>query len=97
MEKTRKPENVPYIVFEAEIARQERHVKRLWIALISAIFAIALIVAGFLLYMYQYDFESYEFQQDGKGVNIIGDWNGVDYDGPASEGPSAEEAFGVEG
>lgn len=27
----------------------------------------------------QYDFESYEYQQDGEGLNIIGDRNGVDY------------------
>jgi hypothetical protein len=33
----------------------------------------------------QYDFESYEYQQDGKGVNIIGNMNGVDYDVPTSE------------
>lgn len=25
----------------------------------------------------EYDFESYEYQQDGTGVNIIGDRNGV--------------------
>lgn len=33
----------------------------------------------------EYDFESYEYQQDGEGVNIIGDGNGVDYNGPARE------------
>lgn len=33
----------------------------------------------------EYDFESYttEYTQDGRGLNIIGDGNGVDYNGPA--------------
>ena len=91
MEKNRptKPDNVPFIVFEGEIARQERHIKRLWIALIAAIVAIVLIVGGFLLYLNQYDFESY--QQDGEGVNIVGDGNGVDFNGPASTSAPKEE------
>lgn len=83
MEKNTRPENVPYIVFEGEMARQERHIKRLWIALITAIIAIVLVISAFLLYLNQYDFESY--QQDGEGVNIIGDGNGVDYDGSARQ------------
>lgn len=37
----------------------------------------------------QYDFESYEYQQDGEGVNIIGDRNGVDYYGADRESPEA--------
>lgn len=86
---TNKPETVPYIVFEGEIARQERHIKRLWIALIAAVIAMVLIVGGSLLYLNQYDFASY--QQDGEGVNIVGDGNGVDYNGPASEGTTQEK------
>lgn len=95
MENRNHPESVPYIVFEAEMARQERHVKRLWIALITAIVACVLIVGGFLLYLNQYDFASYA--QDGQGVNIIGDGNGVDYDGPAAESENPQEAVGSEG
>lgn len=34
----------------------------------------------------EYDFESYEYQQDGEGVNIIGDGNGVDYNGTENKG-----------
>lgn len=90
-----KPENVPYIVHEAEIARQERHIKRLWIALIVAIVACVAITGGFLWYLNQYDFTSYE--QDGQGVNIIGDGNGVDYDGPASTSQDQEEPLDGEG
>lgn len=90
-----RPENVPYIVFEGEIARQERHIKRLWIALISAVVAIVLIVGGFLLYLNQYDFASY--QQDGEGVNIVGDGNGVDFDGPARASAPQEEPSDSQG
>lgn len=90
-----KPESVPYIVFEGEMTRHERHIRRLWIALIAAIISIVLIVAGFLLYLNQYDFASY--QQDGSGVNIVGDGNGVDYDGPASESTPQEEPIIGEG
>ena len=97
MEKNRptKPDNVPFIVFEGEIARQERHIKRLWIALIAAIVAIVLIVGGFLLYLNQYDFASY--QQDGEGVNIVGDGNGVDFNGPASTSAPQEEQIDSQG
>lgn len=86
MEK-RNPDSVPYIVFESEMARQERHIKRLWIAVIIAVVSLALVVAGFVWYLNQYDFVSYD--QDGQGVNIIGDENGVDYNVPAIEGESA--------
>ena len=89
-----RPESVPYIVHEAEMARQERHIKRLWIALIVAIVACVAITGGFLWYLNQYDFTSYE--QDGQGVNIIGDGNGVDYDGPASASANQEEPFNGE-
>lgn len=101
MEKNRpnRPESVPYIVFEGEIARQERHIKRLWIALIAAIVAaivaMVLIVGGFLLYLNQYDFASY--QQDGEGVNIVGDGNGVDFDVPARSSETQEEQINSQG
>lgn len=86
MEK-RNPDSVPYIVFESEMARQERHIKRLWIAVIIAVVSLVFVVAGFVWYLNQYDFVSYD--QDGQGVNIIGDENGVDYNVPAIEGESA--------
>jgi hypothetical protein len=93
--KPTKPDTVPYIVFEGEIARQERHIKRLWIALIAAIVAMVLIVGGFLLYLNQYDFASY--QQDGEGVNIVGDGNGVDFDVPARSSETQEEQIDSQG
>lgn len=89
------PESVPYIVFQGEIARQERHIKRLWIALIVAIVACVAITVIFVVYLNQYDFASYE--QDGEGVNIIGNLNGVDYDGPARTTANQEESLIGEG
>lgn len=86
MESKQKPETVPYIVFEGEMARQERHIKRLWIALISAIIAILLVVGGFLWYLNQYEYVSNEtVTVDGaSGVaNYIGKdgniYNGEDH------------------
>lgn len=40
---------------------------------------------SWLHYIEQYDFESYEYTQDGHGVNIIGDSNGVDVNGAEAE------------
>ena len=81
--------DIPYIAYEAELARQERHICRLWSALIVCIIAIAVTVCAFLLYLNQYDFVSYD--QDGQGVNIIGDQNGVDYHGSEIPGEIQEE------
>ena len=90
-----KPDSVPYIVHEAEIARQERHIKRLWIALIVAIVACVAITGGFIWYLNQYDFTSYE--QDGQGVNIIGNSHGGDCNGTTNANPNQEETLDGEG
>ena len=44
-------------------------------------------------YIKEYDFSDYEYSQDGQGVNIIGDRNGVDFYGPEieSEDPDSSE------
>lgn len=80
------PTKIPFIVYEATIARMERHIKRLWIALIIAVVSIVLCNVSWLLYINQYNFEDYEYTQDGTGVNIIGDSNGVDYYGTEADG-----------
>lgn len=91
-----KPPDVPFIAFEHQMARAERHIKRLCILLaITIIFGIAGMfgtVKAFLWYLDQYDFVSY--QQDGEGVNIVGDRNGVDYiNGTEGEGAGEEKPF----
>lgn len=91
-----KPDDVPFIAFEHEMARAERHIKRLSIVLAIAIifgiigtFGTAMV---FLWYLDQYDFVSY--QQDGEGINIVGDRNGVDYiNGAEGESEGQEEPF----
>ena len=71
--------NVPYIVHETTVARQERHIKRLWIALVVAIGMIFLTNAIWLWAWTSYDYSSEEitYTQDGQGTNIIGDSNQV--------------------
>ena len=73
------PESVPYIVHESSMARMERQIKRLWIALIVSIImaVIAPLTVHFGWLHYESQFETYEYTQDGEGTNIIGDGNDV--------------------
>lgn len=70
-------------------ATMERTIRRLWALCIILALLLAGSWAGFLWYLNQYDFAGYEYTQDGQGVNIIGDSNGVDY-GPTIESPKAD-------
>lgn len=78
---------VPYIVFEGSMARSERHIKRLVIALIIAVVMIAVTNIAWLIvwnsYEYVGDTSETTYSQDGEGVNIIGDRNnyGTESDG----------------
>ena len=67
------PIKIPFIVYEATMARTERHIKRLWIALIIAITLIFASNAVWLLFINQYNFESYDLSTEGGGsANYIG-------------------------
>ena len=87
------PESVPYIVHESSMARMERQIKRLWIALIVA---IALLFASSAIFTYawlQYDYSSEEIiveqdAQDGGNANYIG--NDGDIVNGLPEGDSTE-------
>lgn len=80
---------VPYIVYESEQARSERDKKRLTIGIIviSILAIVAVFVTGYTIdkgwrdYFSECEITSYEYSQTGKGVNIVGDSNGVDYNG----------------
>lgn len=61
--------DVPYIVYESSLARAERHIKRLWIALIIAILAVFITNISWLYYESQ--FETISYTQDGEGLNNI--------------------------
>lgn len=67
------PESVPYIVHESSMARMERQIKRLWIALIISI-AMLFTSGAILTWAWvQYDYESYEIAADGdSNANYIG-------------------------
>ena len=86
------PENVPYIVHESTMARMERQIKRLWIAVIVSVFLLFASNAGWLFCWMQYDYSSEEtiYQQDGEGTNIIGDSNEVDNYGAESDSSEAQ-------
>ena len=82
--------NVPYVVHESIVARQERHIKRMWIAIIVA---ISMLFASFALFVwYEAQFETITYEQDGEGINNVnygeqGDLN----NGTESEDQEKEE------
>ena len=79
------PENVPYIVHESSMARMERQIKRLWIALIVSIAMLFTSSAIFAWAWMQYDYESYEITADGdSNANYIGQ-DGNIYNGGIGE------------
>lgn len=82
--------NVPYIVFEGEMARAERRDKRQWIVIIALIVALFASNIGWLIYESQ--FETYTYTQDGDGLNNInsGEQGDVLY-GPKTENQEEKE------
>lgn len=83
-------ETIPRLVWERDQARSSHTVKVLSRCLVFLTLAFLAVVAAFLLYIHQkdkewldflsqYDFEGYSYSQDGEGVNIMGDNNGVNY------------------
>ena len=65
---------VPYIVYEGEMARQERHVKRLvvMLAVMLVLFFASNMAWLYVWNQYKYVDETIEASQDGSGVNIVG-------------------------
>lgn len=82
---------VPYVVHEATVARQERQIKRMWIALIVLAVALFLTNMAWIGYQSQFDTYSYDYTQDGNGNNIIGNDNEVDYNGAEIEDSDTQE------
>lgn len=76
--------NVPYIVYEGEMARAERRDKRQWIIIICLIVALLASNIGWLIYESQ--FETYTYSQDGEGLNNINSGE----QGDVLYGPEAE-------
>lgn len=84
-----KPGDVPYIVFESEMARMERVIKRLWITILALIAIIAVGVTAF--FWYESQFETISYQQDGEGLNNIN--TGSQGDIYKSESENAQETY----
>ena len=76
--------HVPYIVHEGEMARAERRDVRQWVVIIVLIVALLASNIGWLVYESQFD--TYTYTQDGDGLNNIntGEQGDVLY-GPETE------------
>lgn len=70
------PKDVPYIVYESSMARAERHIKRLVIALIVAIVMIA---ATNVVWLYVWN--SYEYVGEMSDVTVDSDGGDANYIG----------------
>ena len=89
------PENVPYIVHESSMARMERQIKRLWIALIVAVCMLFASNAAWLFAWCQYDYSSDEIvveqdAQDGGNANYIGNDGDIVNGLPESDNSEAQ-------
>lgn len=68
--------SVSYIVFEGEMVRLERIIKRLWVLCILLV--VLLVGSNAMWIWYESQFEYYEttdISQDGEGVNIVSGGN----------------------
>lgn len=75
-----------YRIYETSMARMDRQLRRLWIAILVAVIATVATNIAWLIYISQYDFESYEVAADNDGVaNYIGN-DGDIYNGSESFG-----------
>lgn len=69
--------SVPYVVHEAEVSRQERQIKRMWIALIVLAVALFLTNMAWIGVFNSYEYSTEEIvveqdAQDGGNNNYIG-------------------------
>lgn len=85
--------SVPYIVFEGEMARNERHIRRLWILVI--ILAVMLVGTniGWLIYEAQFmdKVVTVESQTDGGGTAIANASGEVSIYGESESNGQAEK------
>lgn len=84
------PESVPYMVYDMDMARAERHSKRWMIAAI--VMAVMLFATNIGWIIYESQFETISYQQDGEGVNNVNvGTQGDVVNGAESDLPSQEE------
>ena len=84
--------SVPYIVYEGEMARAERRDKRQWVVIIFLIVSLLASNIGWLVYESQFETYTYDYTQDGEGLNNIntGEQRDVLY-GPEAENKGQKE------
>ena len=78
---------VPYMVFDGEMARQERTIKRLWILVIILIALFVGTNGAWIYYESLYTDVTYSAQtisQDGGSNTFTGDFYGGDFNGETS-------------
>ena len=88
--------SVPYVVHEAEVSRQERQIKRMWIALIVLVVALFLTNMAWIGVFNSYEYSTEEIvveqdAQDGGNNNYIGN-NGDINNGLSENNNTQEEA-----
>lgn len=81
---------VPFYVYEATVERQERHIKRLIIALIVSMFLFFGTNAAWLYY--ESCFDKISYSQDGEGINNVN----YGEQGALSNGAESENQEGEE-
>ena len=80
---------VPYVVHQSAAARQERQIRRMWIALIVAVAMLFASNIGWLIYESQ--FETITCEQDGEGINNVNYGEQEDLNNGAESENQAEE------
>ena len=67
--------NIPYIAFEAEMARHERTIKRLLVALVASILLLFISNVAWLLFFNQFDYaiDTVTQELDTGNANYIGE------------------------
>lgn len=87
---------VPFYVYEATVDRQERHIKRLIIALIVSVLLLFGTNAAWLYY--ESCFDTISYSQDGEGINNVNyGEQGALSNGAESENQDGEEPQAGEG
>lgn len=86
--------DIPYIVYEGEMARNERNFKRLWVIIIILIALLVATNTGWLVYESQFETvetTQIEAEQDGSGVNIVGGGD-VNYGTESHDNQNSDES-----
>lgn len=81
--------------YEAQEARHERQLKRLWIALIVAMAVLFASNMGWLIYQSQY--ETFTYEQTGEGINNVNYGEQGDLNNGSESSNQAEEVGQGEG